>query len=121
MATRAALALVVSGCGGGGSNPLGNPPLVTNLPSEGGQKLSFAYFQRCINPILLAQLQINQGGVISTNSCASSGCHDNTNGTGGALRVVPSAQALDVTDPANTPDAIRANPEVKRAYLGDEA
>jgi hypothetical protein len=117
----ACLAALVTGCGGGGSNPLGNPPLVSNPPSEGGQKLSFAYFQRCINPILLAQLQVNQGGVISTNSCASSGCHDNANGTGGALRVVPSAQALDVTDPANTADAIRGSDMYKNFYSAQGA
>ena len=81
-----------------------------------GQKLSFAYFQKCINPIFLAQLQINIGGTVSTNTCAGSGCHDNTTGTGGALRVVANAQPLDVTDPANTPDTIRATDMYKNFY-----
>lgn len=111
----------LAGCGGGGGNPFGNPPLVDNPAAVGGQKLSFAYFQRCINPILLAQLQVNQGGVVSTNSCAGSGCHDNANGTGGALRVVPGAQALDVTNPANTPDVIRASDMYKNFYSAQGA
>jgi hypothetical protein len=110
----AAMAFFV-GCGGGG-NPVGNPPNVSNPSAVGGQKLSFAYFQRCINPIFLAQLQINVNGVVSTNTCAGSGCHDNASGTGGAFRVVPSAQALDVTDPANTPDVIRASDMYKNFY-----
>jgi hypothetical protein len=41
---------------GGSSNPLGNPPVVTNSESTlGNQHLSFAYFQKCINPIFLAR------------------------------------------------------------------
>jgi len=110
----AASALALAGCGGG--NPLDNPPDVVNPPGVSGQKLSFAYFQRCINPIFLAQLQVNQGGVISTNTCAGSGCHDNASGTGGAFRVVPSASAVDLTNPANTPDVIRTSDMFKNFY-----
>ena len=110
----AAIALF-AGCGGGG-NPFGNPSNVSNPASVGGQKLSFAYFQRCINPIFLAQLQINVNGVVSTNTCAGSGCHDDANGTGGAFRVVPGAQAVDVTNPANTADVIRATDMYKNFY-----
>ena len=110
------LAAIVAGCGGGGSNPLSNPPSVENPSATGGQKLSFVYFQKCINPILLAPLQINQGGVVSTNTCASSGCHDNSTGTGGALRIVQSAQAVDLANPANTPDAVRATDMYKNFY-----
>jgi len=106
----------VSACGGGGSNPLSNPPSVENAAAIGGQKLSFVYFQKCINPILLAPLQINQGGVVSTNTCASSGCHDNSTGTGGALRIVQSAQTVDLANPANTPDAVRASDMYKNFY-----
>jgi len=118
---RLAVALIIAataavGCGGGGSNPLGNPPLVTNPAGVSGQKLSFAYFERCINPIFLAQLQINQGGTVSTNTCAGSGCHANATGTGGAFRVVPTAQSIDVTDPANTPDLIRTSDMYKNFY-----
>jgi len=108
-------AISLSGCGGGG-NPLGNPSQVSNPAAVGGQKLSFAYFQRCINPIFLAQLQINVGGAVSTNTCAGSGCHDNTTGTGGAFRVVPTATTLDLTNPANTADVIRASDMYKNFY-----
>jgi hypothetical protein len=112
----AAAAALLAGCGGGGSNPLDNPPNVENPGGTGGQKLSFAYFQRCINPIFLAQLQINQNGVISINTCAASGCHDNTVGTGGAFRVVQSAQAVDLSNAANTPDVIRTTDMYKNYY-----
>lgn len=111
------IALGLAGCGGSdGSNPLGNPPTVQNPPGVGGQKLSFAYFQRCINPIFLAQLQISVNGVVSTNTCAGSGCHDDSTGTGGAFRVVASATALDVTASANTPEAIKASDMYKNFY-----
>jgi len=113
LCTAAVIAL--GACGGGGS-PLDNPPLVQNPLGVGGQKLSFKYFQKCINPILLAQLQININGVLSTNTCASSGCHDNTTGTGGALRIVQSAQPLDLTDPVNTPEVIRTADIYKNFY-----
>jgi hypothetical protein len=115
-ALTAALFALITGCGGGSGNPLGNPPTIQNPPTAGGQKLSFVYFQKCINPIFLAQLQINQGGVVSTNTCASSGCHDNTSGTGGALRVVRSATAVDLSDPANTPDVVRTSDMYKNFY-----
>jgi len=103
-------ALALAGCGG--SNPLGNPPTVSNPPGVSGQKLSFAYFQKCINPIF--QLRIQQGS--STNTCAGSGCHDNTSGTGGAFRVFPAAQVIDVTNAANTPDVIRSSDMYKNFY-----
>lgn len=116
LSSAALVAALLSGCGGGDGNPLGNPPSVLNPPATGGQKLSFTYFQKCINPILLARLQINQGGAISTNTCASSGCHDNITGTGGALRLVQSAQAVDLSNPANTPDVVRTNDMYKNFY-----
>jgi hypothetical protein len=116
LGSAALVAALLSGCGGGGGNPLGNPPSVQNPPATGGQKLSFVYFQKCINPIFLAQLQINQGGVVSTNTCASSGCHDNTTGTGGALRLVQSAQAVDLANPANTADVVRTSDMYKNFY-----
>jgi hypothetical protein len=110
------LALGLAACGGDGSNPIGNPPEVSNPVGVTGQKLSFAYFQKCINPIFVARLQINIGGAISTNTCAGSGCHDNTTGTGGALRVVANAQPVDLSDPANTPEVIRATDMYKNFY-----
>jgi hypothetical protein len=113
--TAALGAAVFAGCGGGGG-PLGNPPTLSNPPAAGGQKLSFVYFQKCINPIFLAQLQINQGGVVSTNTCASSGCHDNATGTGGAFRVLPSAASVDLADPANTADVVRSTDMYKNFY-----
>lgn len=115
LAIGAAAVAVLASCGGG-SNPLDNPSDVENPAGTGGQKLSFAYFQRCINPIFLAQLQINQNGVISVNTCAASGCHDNTAGTGGAFRVVQSATEVDLSNTANTPDVVRTSDMYKNYY-----
>jgi hypothetical protein len=112
--TAALGAAVFAGCGGG--NPLDNPPTLSNPAVAGGQKLSFVYFQKCIDPIFLARLQINQQGAISTNTCASSGCHDNISGTGGAFRVVPGAMAVDLADPANTADVVRSTDMYKNFY-----
>jgi hypothetical protein len=109
----AAALLAVAGCGGG-ENPFDNPATVSNPKQVSGQKLSFAYFQKCINPIFLAKVQ--SSAAASANTCASSGCHDNVNGTGGALRIVPDAQAVDLADPANTADAIRLTDMYKNFY-----
>jgi hypothetical protein len=106
-----AAALLLGACGGG--SPLGNPSDVQNPPGTEGRKLAFAYFQRCIFPLLLTELPASGGG---TNTCAGGGCHDNTTGTGGALRVIRSATALDVTDSANTADVIRASDMYKNYY-----
>lgn len=91
-------AALLAACGGG-SNPLGNPPSVANPGTAGGQRLSFVYFQRCIQPLLDAELRVNIAGSISANTCASGGCHDNRTGTGGALRLVgnPAAPAAGAT------------------------
>jgi hypothetical protein len=107
----AALALLASGCGGG--SPLGNPDDVQNPPGSTGRKLAFAYYQRCIYPLMLAELTTPGG---STATCAGGGCHDNTTGTGGALRVIRGAATLDVTDAANTADVIRASDMYKNYY-----
>ena len=116
----AVLSAAVAGCGGGG-NPFGNAAQIDNPAIVGGQKLSFAYFQKCIAPVLLAPLQITQNGVVSTNTCAASGCHDNVSGAGGALRIVAGAQVLDLTDAANTPDAIRMSDIYKNFYSSQGA
>lgn len=117
MSLVALAALVVAGCGGSSSNPFDNPSAVVNDPgSVTGQKLSFAYFQKCINPIFLAQLQIQLNGTTSTNTCAGSGCHAAATGTGGAFRVVPTAATVDLTDPANTPAVIRTSDMYKNFY-----
>ncbi len=104
--------LIVAGCGG--SSPLGNPSTIVNPPVTGTQSLSFAYFQRCINPIFLAQLPSPTGS--NTNTCAAAGCHAYATGAGGALRIVPSAQVVDVTNPANTPTVIQATDMYKNFY-----
>jgi predicted small lipoprotein YifL len=109
-----ALLSTLAGCGGS-RNPLTNPPVVSNpLNDQGQQHLAFAYFQRCINPIFIALLPIQ--GTSSTNTCAGSGCHDTVTGTGGALRIVPGAQQVDLSDPANTPDVIRTTDIYKNFY-----
>jgi hypothetical protein len=92
----AASALAVAACGGG------NPPDVVNTPGGGGQNLSFVYFQRCVNRVLVEPLALPAGG---TGSCAASGCHDNANGTGGAFRMQASATPVDLATVA--PDAAR--------------
>jgi hypothetical protein len=116
----AATTLALLGCGGG-ADVLGNAPTISNPEVVAGQYLSFAYFQRCINPIFLAQLPVQLGGSTSTNTCAGSGCHDTKAGTGGALRVFPGAQALDLSDPANTPAVIRASDMYKNFYSAQAA
>ncbi len=97
-------AAILPGCGGGGSNPFDNPSNVNNLTTTGGQTLAFTYFQKCIQPILVAK------------SCAASGCHDNITGTGGALRLIGGATQIDLSNPANTPDVIRTNDMYKNFY-----
>src|SRR5205085_9413772 len=100
---------------GGSSNPLGNPPVVSNPESaQGNQHLSFAYFEQCINPIFLAKLQIP--GSSTSNTCAGGGCHDTVTGTGGAFRLIPAAQPVDLSVPTNTPEAIRLTDIYKNFY-----
>ena len=103
-----AFVLLVASCGGGTiDNEAGGPT---------SARLSFVYYQRCIEPILQAQLDVNIGGEISRNSCAGSGCHSNTSGTGGALRIVPGAAPVDLSDAANTPDVVRTRDIYKNFY-----
>jgi hypothetical protein len=106
---RSALLLAIplalaSGCGGGD---------VENAPAQGARKLSFAYFQRCVMPILVTQLPVTLNGVTTQNNCASAGCHDDTNGTGGALRVRGSAGTVVLT---TAPDLIRATDMYRNFY-----
>jgi hypothetical protein len=111
--SAAAAALLLAACGGGGA--LDNPPNLANPPpSATGQKLSFAYFQRCVNPVLNTPLPVNLNGSTSINTCASGGCHDNTTGTGGALRLLGQASAVDTG--ALTAEAIRATDMYKNYY-----
>jgi predicted CxxxxCH...CXXCH cytochrome family protein len=99
----AAAVCVIAGlaaCGGG---------TVSNAPLTGTRVLAFAYFQRCVNPIFLKQLPITLNGVTVTNTCSASACHNNATGAGGAFRIIPTAQPVDVSNAANTPDVIRAS------------
>jgi hypothetical protein len=101
-------ALLLAACGGGG--PLGNANDIQNpAGGTGNGKLSFVYFQRCINPIFLTQISGSGGN----NSCAASGCHDNVAGTGGALRLTPSAAEIDT---ALAVDVLRASDMYKNFY-----
>jgi predicted small lipoprotein YifL len=109
-----ALLSTLAACGGS-SDPLTNPPVVSNPETDqGNQHLAFAYFQKCINPIIISQLPIP--GSATTNTCAGAGCHDTVTGAGGAFRVVPKAQPVDISDPANTPAVIRASDMYKNFY-----
>jgi hypothetical protein len=113
----AAAVLGLTSCGGGGSNPLDNPDTVQNPTLTGNQRLRFSYFQTCVFPVFLKQLPIQfANGTTAVNTCAASGCHDNTNGTGGAFRVIGNAQAIDLANPANTADIIRASDMYKNFY-----
>ncbi len=114
LAAQAAVAIAIGLAACGGSDPLDNPATVSNPAGAGGQSLSFAYFQRCVNPIFLKQLPSPTGS--GTNTCSSSGCHDNATGTGGAFRIIPSAQVVDVTNAANTPAVIRGTDMYKNFY-----
>jgi hypothetical protein len=91
-------------CGGGN---LDNPASTT------GAKLSFVFYQKCVEPVLQAPLQVNRGGSISINSCAGGGCHSSVSGTGGALRIVPGAAAVPL---GSAPDVIRAGDVYKNFY-----
>lgn len=115
LAGLVACAGLLASCGGGG-NAFGNPPTLQNPSRTSNGKLAFAYFQKCINPILKAQLQVNQNGQLSVNSCASGGCHDNVTGTGGALRLTASAADVNLAD---TPDVIRQT-EMYRNYYSSQ-
>ena len=86
MAALAALA----GCGGSAN--------VANPAVTGSQSLSFAYFQRCINPIFQAQLQTSLNGTTQLNTCAAAGCHAAATGAGGALRMVATRQEASSAD-----------------------
>ena len=68
----AATLLALGGCGGGGvSDVLGNPPSVANNTAKAGQYLSFPYFQRCVLPVLLAQLPVVRNGLVRLDGCCN--------------------------------------------------
>jgi hypothetical protein len=109
--------LALASCGGGNDNPLDNPNTLSNPTLSGNQRLRFSYFQTCVFPLLLKPLPIRfANGATTINTCAASGCHDNANGTGGAFRVIPNAQPIDLSNTANTADIIRASDMYKNFY-----
>jgi len=110
LAAAAAMAALAALAGCGGSANVANPAVT------GSQSLSFAYFQRCINPIFQAQLQTSLNGTTQLNTCAAAGCHAAATGAGGALRIVPGAQIVDLSDPANTPAVIMASDMFRNFY-----
>jgi len=99
------LVSMLAACGGSGSDPLANPPTVTNTVAGQGQRLSYAYFQYCVNPIFDAKLPIVLSGEGVVNTCSNASCHNNVTGHGGAFRVSPTAQAVSL---AQSTSAIEA-------------
>lgn len=114
----------LAACGGGdGSNadPIDNPPDIVNQQFAQGRRLSFVYYQRCVNPILVNALNTRINGATTVSTCASGGCHDDVNGTGGALRLV---QAAPVVNMAPTPPPvaeIRASAMYRNFYSAQAA
>ena len=109
---QATLVALVAGCGGG--TPLGNPPDIQNSgEGTGGRSLSFAYFQRCINPIFRESLPIIGSSPPVSNQCGSAGCHDDANGTGGAFRIRAAAPYV----PAGTAEAIVRASDMYKNYV----
>jgi hypothetical protein len=104
-AAAAVAAAMLAACGGG------NPPDVVNTPGGGGQNLSFVYFQKCVNPVLIKQFALSNG---QAASCAASGCHDSVVGTGGAFRMRESAAEVDLV--ATSPDAARESEMYRNFY-----
>lgn len=113
----AGLVAALAGCGGGGADPLGNPATVVNPELSGNQSLSFAYFQRCINPVLQSPHTIDNNGTVTTNTCVNAGCHDSVSGRGGAFRIVPT---LDVVDMSSTVAQIEAS-DMYKNFLSAQA
>jgi len=113
----AAVAVLGLASCGGGNNPLDNPTSLDNPTVTGNQRLRFSYFQTCVFPVFLKSLPIRfANGSTAINTCAASGCHDNTNGTGGAFRVIGNAQPIDLANAANTADIIKASDMYKNFY-----
>ena len=106
-----ALATALLGACGGGA--LDNSDAIANPAGASGQKLSYVYFQRCVNPVLNKPLATVINNVSSVNTCAAGGCHDNTTGTGGALRLLGQAPAVDI---ALGPATVRASDMYKNYY-----
>ncbi len=104
--TSALLALgALAACGGG--NPFSNPEAIDNPAGALGQRLAFAYFQRCVQPVLSNP----QPGA---SACAAGGCHDSATGTGGALRLEGAATPEDLAQ--DVPARCTATSTRRRAW-----
>lgn len=103
-----ALCSLLAACGGSG-NPLDNPASVQNPSATGGTRLSFLYFQRCVNPVFLASLPVTINGGTALKTCAAAGCHDSNLGTGGAFRIIAGASALPSSTVTTSADTVRAS------------
>lgn len=114
----ALVGMAVSACGGG--DPLANPASVTNSTVNGGQVLSFDYFQRCVFPVVTSVQSVTLNGVTVNNTCSSAGCHDSTTGRGGAFRILPGATVSDLTQSANSPPAVRGT-DMYRNFVSAQA
>jgi hypothetical protein len=115
-------AVLLGGCGGGNNaNPADNPPDIANpTVLSTTKRLSFAYFQRCVQPILEAELPSTVNGVPTMGSCAASGCHDRRSATGGALRLVAGAQFQSFEpNPSNTTQLRQS--EMYRNFISAQA
>jgi predicted CxxxxCH...CXXCH cytochrome family protein len=88
--------IALSSCGG---STVGDQPLT------GTQVLAFAYFQQCVNPVFLKPLTVS--GSPTPLTCSAAACHNNATGAGGSFRIIPTAQNVDLSNPANTPGTIR--------------
>lgn len=95
-------AALLAGCGGAAD--------IDNPEGPSGQKLAFAYFQKCVQPLLDTPLPLPGGG---SATCSAGGCHDNTNGTGGALRLIGGAPPADLALP---PEQIRLTAAYRNFY-----
>jgi hypothetical protein len=98
---------LAAGCGGAIDN---------NPETSGRQELSFPFYQRCVEPILVTPLPIP--GTSTLNSCAASGCHDNVNGTGGSLRL--RAGATVVPNPGSLPEGQVTSTDMYRNYYSTQ-
>lgn len=110
--------LALGGCGGD-AGPTELPP-IANPDTPPGPRLSYAYFQRCVYPILTTPIVLNTGnGVTRITTCSASGCHGDAPGTGGALKIEPVASPLQLLNPLVTVADIRASP-MYRSFLSAE-
>jgi hypothetical protein len=104
----AAAALLLASCGG--SSPLDNPPDVNNGGSGGtnGNRLSFSYFQKCVNPIVTTAVDPNK-------NCANAGCHG-PNGAGAAYRALIAAADVPLPVGAGQAETVRQTEDMYKNF-----